>query len=158
MDTLALRRLFHDEELVHSLRNLIDEEKKAYTMAAVAQAKSNYQLRNITVNEEQGKPSEIFAKVPKASGNKDTITSEEKKAATEKVKQMKPPKLTKLIERKQISKPLSNCGSFMSLALSQVKVSLPLLEVMKFLDYKNKTIKILSNVGEVNKEDHRPRV
>lgn len=45
----------------------------------------------------------------------------------------------------------------MSQALSHVKVSLPLLEVMEFLDYKNETIKILSNIGEVNKEAHRPR-
>ncbi|XP_059068488.1 uncharacterized protein LOC131858995 [Cryptomeria japonica] len=114
VDTLALRRLFHEKEPVHSLRNLTYEENKAYTMAIIAQAKSNYQLRNITVNPEQGKPSGIFSKVPKASGNKDTITNEEKEGAVEKVKQIEPPKLTKLIERKQISKPLSNCGSFMS--------------------------------------------
>ncbi|XP_059070571.1 uncharacterized protein LOC131860207 [Cryptomeria japonica] len=52
-DIPSLRRLFHNEELVHSLRNLIDEEKKAYTVAVVAQAKNNYQLRNIIVNPEQ---------------------------------------------------------------------------------------------------------
>lgn len=114
VDAPALRRLVHDEDPVHSLRNLTDEEKKVYTVAAVAQEKSNYQLRNRIVNPEKGKPSGIFAKVPKASGNKDTITNEEKEGAEEKMKQTEPPKLTKPIERKQISKPLSNCGSFMS--------------------------------------------
>lgn len=62
MDSPTLRRLFHDEEPVHSLRNLTDEEKKAYTMVAIAQAKNNYQPRNITVNPEQGKPSANICK------------------------------------------------------------------------------------------------
>ncbi|XP_059076674.1 uncharacterized protein LOC131875951 [Cryptomeria japonica] len=52
-DIPSLRRLFHNEEPVHSLRNLTDEEKKSYTVAAVAQAKTNYQLRNRIVNQEQ---------------------------------------------------------------------------------------------------------
>lgn len=38
-----------------------------------------------------------------------------------------------------------------------MKVSLPLIEVVKLTDYKNETIKILSKVGEVNKEDHKPK-
>lgn len=86
VDTLALRRLFHDKEPMNSLRKLIDEENKTQTMAAVAQAKSNYQLRNKIVNLEKGKPSGIFAKVPKASQNKDTIANEEKEGETKKVK------------------------------------------------------------------------
>lgn len=46
----------------------------------------------------------------------------------------------------------------MSQALSQVKIYVPLLEVMKFPYYKHETIKILSNIGDVNKEVHKPKV
>ncbi|XP_057817046.1 uncharacterized protein LOC131030327 [Cryptomeria japonica] len=35
-DIPSLRRLFYNGELVHSLRKLIDEEKKAYTVVAIA--------------------------------------------------------------------------------------------------------------------------
>lgn len=42
-DIPALRRLFQDDT-VPSLRNLTEEEKKAFTIAAVEQVKSNYQL------------------------------------------------------------------------------------------------------------------
>lgn len=70
------------------------------------------------MNLEEGKPSWIFVKVPKASGNKDTIIKKEKEGTGEKVKQIEPPKLTKPIERKKICKPISNFGSFICQALS----------------------------------------
>lgn len=66
-------------------------------------------------------------------------------------------KLIKPVEKKQVSRPNSNCNSFMSQALSQVKISMPLLEVMKFPDYKNETLKIISNVGEMSREDPKSK-
>lgn len=52
------------------------------------------------VNLEQGKPSGIFAKVPKASGNKETIANKEKEGTVENIKQIEPLKLTKPIKKK----------------------------------------------------------
>lgn len=50
---------------------LTDEEKKDYTIAVVAQAKSNYQLRNKIINADQGNPAGMFAKIPNQNDSKD---------------------------------------------------------------------------------------
>ncbi|XP_057851725.1 uncharacterized protein LOC131061889 [Cryptomeria japonica] len=50
-DTPTLRKLFQ-EEIVPSLRNLTEEEKKAFTVATIEQVESNYQPRNRNVNNE----------------------------------------------------------------------------------------------------------
>lgn len=42
VDIPFLRRLFHNGEPMHSLRKLTNEENKTYTVAEVAQEKSNY--------------------------------------------------------------------------------------------------------------------
>ncbi|XP_059067603.1 uncharacterized protein LOC131858388 [Cryptomeria japonica] len=69
-DIPSLRTLFQND-IVPSLRNLTEEENKAFTIATVEQVKSNYQLKNRNVNNEQGKPTSVFAKVKKLEGNTD---------------------------------------------------------------------------------------
>ncbi|XP_059066220.1 uncharacterized protein LOC131857562 [Cryptomeria japonica] len=127
-------------------------------LKAVEQVKSNYQLRNRNVNNEQGKPAGIFAKVTKSGGTKHNVAKGKDAGANkwtepEKNKPIEMPKLVKLVEKKHISKPSSNYATFMSQALSQVKISMPLLEVMKFSEYKDETLKIISNIGDLNKND-----
>ncbi|XP_059070592.1 uncharacterized protein LOC131860226 [Cryptomeria japonica] len=153
-DIPALRKLFQ-EKAVSSLRNLTKEEKKAFTIVVVEQVNRNYQLRNRNVNNEQGKATSIFAKVTKSgrtnnNAAKSKDVGAKKGTKPEKTKKMEMPKLIKPVVKKQVSKPNSNCNSFMSQALSQVKISMPLLEVIKFPDYKNEALKIISNVGEMN--------
>lgn len=162
-DIPALRRLFQDDT-VPSLRNLTEEERKAFSIVVVEQVKRKYHLRNRNVNNEQGKPASVFAKVKKPDGNKDN-TFKRKDANAKKGKEAIPrhakkeemPKLIKPVEKKQVSRPTSNNNSFMSQALSQVKISMPVLEVMKFPDYKNETLKIISNVGQVSREDPKSK-
>ncbi|XP_059071745.1 uncharacterized protein LOC131869783 [Cryptomeria japonica] len=154
-NTPILRKLFQ-EEAVPSLRNFTEEEKKAFTIVAIEQVKSNYQLKNRNVNNEQGKPASIFGKVTKSNGTKNNVAKgkdadAKKRTELEKNKPIEMPKLVKPVEKKQISKPSSNYATFMSQALSRVKVYMPLLEVMKFLEYKDETLKIISNVGNLNK-------
>lgn len=98
----------------------------------------------------------MFAKIEKPDGNKDNTfknvnAKKGKEEILEHANKEEMPKLIKSVEKKQVSKPISNSNSFMSQALSQVKISMPLLEVMKFPNFKNETLKIISNVGEVGK-------
>ncbi|XP_057834903.1 uncharacterized protein LOC131045340 [Cryptomeria japonica] len=79
-DIPSLRKLFQ-EEVVPSLSNLTKEEKKASTIAVIEQVKSNYQLRNRNVNNEQGKLSGIFARVTKSNvTNNDTAKGKDTSA------------------------------------------------------------------------------
>ena len=50
-------------------------------------------------------------------------------------------------------KKISDCHSFMSHALSQLKIAVPLMDMMKFSNYRNETVKILSNVQDINNKD-----
>ena len=50
-------------------------------------------------------------------------------------------------------KKISDCHSFMSHALSQLKIVVPPMEMMKFFDYRDQTLKILSSVQDINNKD-----
>lgn len=70
------------------------------------------------MNPKQGKPARIFTKVLKQNVNKEANDKKGKEAPSEPEKQIDALKLVKPMEKKQISKPLSNYGTFISQALS----------------------------------------
>ena len=50
-------------------------------------------------------------------------------------------------------KKISDCHSFMIHTLSQLKIVVPLMDMMKFVDYRHETVKILSSVQDINHKD-----
>lgn len=142
--------MFLDEEEIPILQRLTAEERKTYTIAAIEKAKHTYQQRNKATSADQGIPASMFAKnqqqgeTSKRGGNQ----IQAKPAETN-----QPPKLTKQPVKHNNNKQVSNCHTFINHALSPLKIVVSLMEMMKFPNYMEETVKILSSKEDVNNEN-----
>ena len=72
------------------------------------------------------------------------------------VESNQPLKLIRQPIKQHNGKQASNCHTFINHALSQLKIVVPLMEVMKFPNYREETMKILSSIEDViNENDAR---
>lgn len=151
-----------------SMRKLTKEEIERLTIVAVEEAKSKYWLRNRIVNEKEGVPRGIFKKdqkvtqgISKKIENKQHDKSEQKPVQKEEVKELhkelqKTDQLSKrekeenkgeTSKQKKIIKAEGSSFDFTQ-ALSQVKMSIPLLEMMKIKEYRDSVVQLITNGNE----------
>lgn len=136
---------------VVSLRRCPNEEIKALIVVVMEQAKSNYNLRNRVVNQDQGKPAGIFIK---ESGPKNFDGKKSKNKEAQKVALVRPnhnmPKNqeTQKKDTPQIEAPKTSTSHIATFditnTLSKKKVLVPLLEKIMILEYKNNTLTLIS--------------
>jgi len=114
-------------------------------MAVVAQAKNTYNLRNRTVNADQGTPRNVFIKDQNYKNNMKPTQKESGKTEQNKTKDKIPVEEKghmKIDKNDQIVSPSFDIAQ----AISQVKISVPLLEMMKVDKYRNIVVKIISDI------------
>lgn len=137
------------ERLGGGMKQYHEEEKiKAFTVVVVEQAKNKYNLRNRVVNHDQGKPAGMFIKEKGAKEIRNGGTP--KMTVTKQIpntpKNQEPQK--KDVPQVEVTKvSISPTNSFdITNALSQMKISVHLLEMMKITEYKSNTLALIYEV------------
>ncbi|GLJ49503.1 hypothetical protein SUGI_1048970 [Cryptomeria japonica] len=137
------------------LRIPTEEEKRRITAYAIAQAKRTYDLRNRVVNPKQSKLTSLFIKendeTPKQT-NKVAKTKEDVPKNNTRGPDVQKEYITKFpLAQHSISFDISN-------ALTQLKVSIPLMEIMKFPEYREKTLEIILGVQKEKVNEQKQEV
>lgn len=149
----------------HRIRRPTEEEIIELTIFVVEKVKSNYRFRNRKINIDVGAPRGVFVKEKEAQGkpkrmekkelnrNKQKHTPKEENKESPKHKQKSDETKKKRVKEESKGDPLEQKNitkieitSFnFTQALSQVKMSIPLLEMMKIKEYKGSAIQLISN-------------
>lgn len=116
-------------------------------------------LRNKTINPEQGKPSGTFLKESNKTSKPITKPSKTQGENTKliKEKELQVSRIQKGDKDEMVDTSILPTTTSFDIAntLAQMKVSVPLLEMMKFLEYREKTLKVINGVSKEETKEHK---
>lgn len=112
-------------------------------------------LRNITINPEQGKPSGMFIKEINKMSKPSRTQGENTKLIKEKELQVSRMQKGDKDETMDTSVLPSTTSFDIANTLTQMKVFVPLLEMMKFPEYREKTLKVINGVSKEETKEHK---
>lgn len=154
-----------DEEFY--LRRPSEEEVKNLTKVAIIKAKHNYNLRSTKRDTDQGEPGSMFVKEVTKKGASSNVTAT-LRAGQEKEEQVKD--LPRSIEAKnagdvqkaeivkranqlkaeKVKANTKRCNSYtfdMAQAFTQMKVTVPLIELLKIKEHKDAALSLFSGIS-----------
>lgn len=137
-----MQQIFSDEEEEIKLRVPTEEERERIMVAIVEQAKRTYALRNRTIKPEQGKPSGMFMKetnkISKSMNKMNNVQDKDSGKTKERDVQITKPQKGEKESITNVSSTPTTVSFDIENSLTQMKVSIPLLEIMKFPEYREK--------------------
>lgn len=156
-----------EDEEVH-LRRPSEEEVKNLTKAAIAKAKHNYNLRSTKRDTDQGEPGSMFVKevtkkgassrvtdIPKASQEKEEQvkdlpkgTDDKKAGDVQRAETVKRASQFKTEKVKVNTKKFNNSAFDMAQALTQKKVTILLIEMLKIKEHKDAALSLFSSISD----------
>jgi len=137
---------YYNNQPYDQWRKPTENEREALTIVVIAQAKNAYNLRNRIVNVEQGTPRSAFIKDQNyKKNNTKSSVKELEKGGKSKMKENPQNQEKENIKTEKNDQTMAHSFDIAH-AISQVKILVPLLEMMKIDKYMNTIVKLISNI------------